>query len=174
MICQKYKNSKSIQNFWFWKKKKSTAISSSILFFPYSSSISPSHLSIRMNLCFDLTPSHLVWSITFHDLRFLHVPVKSRFVVLSSLHWGGRTMGAVARTVFPVCESLCCFCPALRARSRHPVKRYKQLLADIFPRSPVCPSNHFTSESTMSHFLIYDVMIPICLNYSIFLHELYA
>ncbi|XP_009124331.1 protein SEMI-ROLLED LEAF 2 [Brassica rapa] len=45
-------------------------------------------------------------------------------------------MGAVARTVFPVCESLCCFCPALRARSRHPVKRYKQLLADIFPRSP--------------------------------------
>ncbi|CAF1889087.1 unnamed protein product [Brassica napus] len=45
-------------------------------------------------------------------------------------------MGAVTRTVFPVCESLCCFCPALRARSRHPVKRYKQLLADIFPRSP--------------------------------------
>ncbi|CAH2072235.1 unnamed protein product [Thlaspi arvense] len=44
-------------------------------------------------------------------------------------------MGVVSRTVFPVCESLCCFCPALRARSRHPVKRYKQLLADIFPRS---------------------------------------
>ncbi|VVB16915.1 unnamed protein product [Arabis nemorensis] len=44
-------------------------------------------------------------------------------------------MGVVSRTVFPVCESLCCFCPALRARSRHPVKRYKHLLADIFPRS---------------------------------------
>ncbi|XP_010523668.1 PREDICTED: uncharacterized protein LOC104801976 isoform X2 [Tarenaya hassleriana] len=45
-------------------------------------------------------------------------------------------MGVVSRTVFPVCESLCCFCPALRARSRHPVKRYKKLLSDIFPRSP--------------------------------------
>ncbi|CAN1815918.1 Protein SEMI-ROLLED LEAF 2 [Linum perenne] len=46
-------------------------------------------------------------------------------------------MGAVARTIFPVCESLCFFCPTLRTRSRHPLKRYKNLLADIFPRSPV-------------------------------------
>ncbi|CAN1815914.1 Protein SEMI-ROLLED LEAF 2 [Linum perenne] len=45
-------------------------------------------------------------------------------------------MGAVARTIFPVCESLCFFCPTLRTRSRHPLKRYKNLLADIFPRSP--------------------------------------
>ncbi|CAN0864726.1 Protein SEMI-ROLLED LEAF 2 [Linum grandiflorum] len=45
-------------------------------------------------------------------------------------------MGAVARTIFPVCESLCFFCPSLRTRSRHPLKRYKNLLADIFPRSP--------------------------------------
>ncbi|CAN8252498.1 unnamed protein product [Cochlearia groenlandica] len=50
-------------------------------------------------------------------------------------------MGVVSRTVFPVCESLCCFCPALRARSRHPVKRYKHLLADIFPRSVDEPPN---------------------------------
>lgn len=46
-------------------------------------------------------------------------------------------MGVISRQVFPVCESLCFFCPALRARSRHPVKRYKKLLAEIFPRSPV-------------------------------------
>ncbi|KAF3437919.1 hypothetical protein FNV43_RR20675 [Rhamnella rubrinervis] len=44
-------------------------------------------------------------------------------------------MGVISRQIFPVCESLCFFCPALRARSRHPVKRYKKLLADIFPRS---------------------------------------
>ncbi|BBH07343.1 hypothetical protein Prudu_019254 [Prunus dulcis] len=30
---------------------------------------------------------------------------------------------------------LCFFCPALRARSRQPVKRYKKLIADIFPRN---------------------------------------
>lgn len=46
-------------------------------------------------------------------------------------------MGVISRQIFPVCESLCFFCPALRARSRHPVKRYKKLLADIFPRSQV-------------------------------------
>ncbi|KAA3462063.1 Protein EFR3 [Gossypium australe] len=37
----------------------------------------------------------------------------------------------------PVCGSLCFFCPALSTRSRHPVKRYKKFLADIFPRSPI-------------------------------------
>ncbi|CAB4268128.1 unnamed protein product [Prunus armeniaca] len=47
-------------------------------------------------------------------------------------------MGVISRQVFPVCESLCFFCPALRARSRHPgQKRYdRELLAEIFPRSP--------------------------------------
>lgn len=44
-------------------------------------------------------------------------------------------MGVVSRSVYPMCESLCFFCPALRTRSRQPVKRYKKLLADIFPRS---------------------------------------
>ncbi|XP_062114862.1 protein SEMI-ROLLED LEAF 2-like [Humulus lupulus] len=44
-------------------------------------------------------------------------------------------MGAISRQVFPLCESLCFFCPELGARSRHPVKRYKKLISDIFPRS---------------------------------------
>ncbi|CAA7404159.1 unnamed protein product [Spirodela intermedia] len=44
-------------------------------------------------------------------------------------------MGVMSRKVLPVCGSLCFFCPAMRARSRQPVKRYKKLLADIFPRS---------------------------------------
>ncbi|KAJ6847488.1 uncharacterized protein M6B38_277005 [Iris pallida] len=33
------------------------------------------------------------------------------------------------------CESLCFFCPSLQTRSRQPIKRYKKILSDIFPRS---------------------------------------
>ncbi|XAR48715.1 hypothetical protein NMG60_11031619 [Bertholletia excelsa] len=44
-------------------------------------------------------------------------------------------MGVMSRRVVPVCGNLCFFCPSLRARSRQPVKRYKKILADIFPRS---------------------------------------
>lgn len=44
-------------------------------------------------------------------------------------------MGVMSRRVLPVCGSLCFFCPSLRARSRQPVKRYKKLLAEIFPRN---------------------------------------
>ncbi|XP_058738250.1 protein SEMI-ROLLED LEAF 2-like [Vicia villosa] len=43
--------------------------------------------------------------------------------------------GVVSRQVLPACGSLCFFCPSLRARSRQPVKRYKKLIADIFPRN---------------------------------------
>ncbi|XP_031385287.1 protein SEMI-ROLLED LEAF 2 isoform X2 [Punica granatum] len=44
-------------------------------------------------------------------------------------------MGVISRKIFPACESMCICCPALRSRSRQPVKRYKKLLADIFPKS---------------------------------------
>ncbi|KAM7486984.1 hypothetical protein LguiA_002993 [Lonicera macranthoides] len=44
-------------------------------------------------------------------------------------------MGVMSRRVLPVCSNLCIFCPSMRARSRQPVKRYKKLLAEIFPRS---------------------------------------
>ncbi|PQQ17848.1 hypothetical protein Pyn_24427 [Prunus yedoensis var. nudiflora] len=43
--------------------------------------------------------------------------------------------GVLSRQVLPACGGLCFFCPALRARSRQPVKRYKKLIADIFPRN---------------------------------------
>lgn len=43
--------------------------------------------------------------------------------------------GVISRQVLPACGSLCFFCPALRARSRQPVKRYKKLIADIFPKT---------------------------------------
>ncbi|RWW21537.1 hypothetical protein GW17_00014303 [Ensete ventricosum] len=45
-------------------------------------------------------------------------------------------MGVISRRVLPACGYLCCFCPSLRTRSRQPVKRYKKLLTDAFPRSP--------------------------------------
>ncbi|KAK8636936.1 hypothetical protein V6N13_064369 [Hibiscus sabdariffa] len=44
-------------------------------------------------------------------------------------------MGVMSRRVVPACSNLCCFCPSMRARSRQPVKRYKKLLAEIFPRN---------------------------------------
>ncbi|KAL3843542.1 hypothetical protein ACJIZ3_000945 [Penstemon smallii] len=44
-------------------------------------------------------------------------------------------MGVISRKLFPACESMCVCCPALRSRSRQPVKRYKKLLAEIFPKS---------------------------------------
>lgn len=47
----------------------------------------------------------------------------------------GVVSGVVSRKVLPVCGSLCFFCPSMRARSRQPVKRYKNLIADIFPRN---------------------------------------
>ncbi|XVF56139.1 hypothetical protein PTKIN_Ptkin06aG0092900 [Pterospermum kingtungense] len=43
--------------------------------------------------------------------------------------------GVISRQVLPACGSLCFFCPSMRARSRQPVKRYKKLIADIFPRN---------------------------------------
>ncbi|XP_048637622.1 protein SEMI-ROLLED LEAF 2-like [Brassica napus] len=45
-------------------------------------------------------------------------------------------MGFISRTVFPACERVFVCCPALGPRSLHPVKRYKILLLDIFPKSP--------------------------------------
>ncbi|CAL4886978.1 unnamed protein product [Urochloa decumbens] len=51
------------------------------------------------------------------------------------------SMGVVSREVLPACERLCFICPSLRTRSRHPVKRYKKLLAEIFPRAQDEPPN---------------------------------
>ncbi|KAL6603536.1 hypothetical protein ACP70R_043897 [Stipagrostis hirtigluma subsp. patula] len=45
-------------------------------------------------------------------------------------------MGVISQKVLPACGSLCYFCPGLRARSRQPIKRYKKILAEIFPKTP--------------------------------------
>ncbi|XWS35272.1 hypothetical protein CRYUN_Cryun21dG0111900 [Craigia yunnanensis] len=44
-------------------------------------------------------------------------------------------MGVMSRRVVPACSNLCFFCPSMRARSRQPVKRYKKLISDMFPRN---------------------------------------
>lgn len=96
----------------------------------------------QMDLCFDPSLSQqshslaYVWSIHWFHVVSVNLSFPSLFESWRKRE-RERSMGVVSRTVFPVCESLCCFCPALRARSRHPVKRYKHLLADIFPRSQV-------------------------------------
>jgi hypothetical protein len=46
-------------------------------------------------------------------------------------------MGFLSAKLLPSCESMCVCCPALRPSSRRPVKRYKKLLAEIFPKTPV-------------------------------------
>ncbi|XP_026429408.1 uncharacterized protein LOC113325418 isoform X1 [Papaver somniferum] len=45
-------------------------------------------------------------------------------------------MGVISRKVLPACGSLCFFFPEMRARSRQPVKRYKKIISEIFPRNP--------------------------------------
>ncbi|GLT96388.1 hypothetical protein SLE2022_140120 [Rubroshorea leprosula] len=50
-------------------------------------------------------------------------------------------MGVFSRKIFPACGSMCVCCPALRPSSQKPVKRYKKLLSDIFPKSPDGQSN---------------------------------
>nr|GEX46087.1 protein EFR3 homolog B [Tanacetum cinerariifolium] len=44
-------------------------------------------------------------------------------------------MGVMSRKIFPACVNMCVCCPSLRSRSRQPVKRYKKLLAELFPKS---------------------------------------
>ncbi|RVX09588.1 hypothetical protein CK203_012347 [Vitis vinifera] len=43
--------------------------------------------------------------------------------------------GVISRKVLPACGNLCFLCPAMRPRSRQPLKRYKKLISDIFPRA---------------------------------------
>lgn len=71
-------------------------------------------------------------------------------------------MGVISRQVLPFCGSLCFFCPSVRARSRQPVKRYKKLLADIFPKSQVWSLLRFTFTPVLFEFIIYELTKCIC------------
>jgi len=85
------------------------------------------------------------------------------------------SMGVVSREVVPACEKLCFICPSLRTRSRHPVKRYKKLLAEIFPRIPVRYSDllhmlksygHICCMLYTSHYNYCFYLVP-CVTHSI-------
>lgn len=58
-----------------------------------------------------------------------HTPTHTFITKMSAIE------GVISRQVLPACGSLCFFCPSMRARSRQPVKRYKKLISDIFPRN---------------------------------------
>jgi len=66
-----------------------------------------------------------------------------------------KVSGVISRQVLPACGNLCFFCPSLRARSRQPVKRYKKLIADIFPRNQVC---YFYFFSHLTHPFLFGSM----------------
>ncbi|XP_008461315.1 protein SEMI-ROLLED LEAF 2-like isoform X2 [Cucumis melo] len=73
-------------------------------------------------------------------------------------------MGTVAgQVMMPVCESLCFFCPALRARSRHPIKRYKKLLSDIFPRSQIMSYLEQRFYRELRNEQLHSVKVIICI-----------
>lgn len=44
-------------------------------------------------------------------------------------------MGFISRNIIPACGNMCVCCPALNPSSQRPVKRYKKLLAEVFPKS---------------------------------------
>lgn len=71
------------------------------------------------------------WVQVYHK-ALLIVPIKKKKKSTMS-----AVSGVISRKVLPACGNLCFFCPALRARSRQPVKRYKKLISDIFPRGQV-------------------------------------
>ncbi|XP_008808672.1 protein SEMI-ROLLED LEAF 2-like isoform X2 [Phoenix dactylifera] len=50
-------------------------------------------------------------------------------------------MGLMSRKILPACGNMCVCFPALRPSSRRPVKRYKKLLAEIFPKTLDGPPN---------------------------------
>lgn len=70
-------------------------------------------------------------------------------------------MGVVSRTVVPACGSLCYFCPALRTRSRQPVKRYKKILAEIFPRTQVGTSFPFCQNILLPWLLMQSYILIV-------------
>ncbi|KAG9129777.1 hypothetical protein Leryth_015995 [Lithospermum erythrorhizon] len=65
-------------------------------------------------------------------------------------------MGFISQKLFPACGNMCVCCPALRSRSRQPVKRYKKLLAELFPKS----SDDSSSERKITKLCEYAAKNP--------------
>lgn len=74
-------------------------------------------------------------------------------------------MGVISRKLFPACGNMCVCCPALRPRSRHPVKRYKKLLSDIFPKSQDGPPNDRKIDKLCEYAAKNPIRIPKIAKY---------
>lgn len=80
-------------------------------------------------------------------------------------------MGVISRKIFPACESMCVCCPALRSRSRQPVKRYKKYLAEIFPKSPVSFFSPVNFLSWNWLLRLFNCLFYLLIGYSSFLSD---
>ncbi|KAK7392085.1 hypothetical protein VNO78_20512 [Psophocarpus tetragonolobus] len=114
-------------------------------------SVALTHSVVRVQLPFaDLLPKGLGFNVlpfwllhvaesVLWILALLHSSLFLFDFLFWSINWGFWflvVMGVISRKIFPACGNMCVCCPALRSRSRQPVKRYRKLLADIFPKSP--------------------------------------
>ncbi|CAI0459642.1 unnamed protein product, partial [Linum tenue] len=67
--------------------------------------------------------------------------------------------------IIPSCGTMCVCCPALRSTFRQPVKRYKKLLADIFPKSPDAPPNERKTAKLCEYAAKNPIQIPKIAKY---------
>ncbi|KAM7459578.1 hypothetical protein LguiA_036572 [Lonicera macranthoides] len=77
--------------------------------------------------------------VTSWALVQVHVmgPLGLMFLRLDFVEFERKYMGIISRKIFPACRNMCVCCAALRSQSRQPIKRYKKLLSEIFPKSHV-------------------------------------
>ncbi|KAD5507492.1 hypothetical protein E3N88_15195 [Mikania micrantha] len=85
--------------------------------------------------------------LTIEKKPIAAIPPLAATIVYMVLGWSGvenrllRSLNILDASKTPTatlpCGSLSFFCPALTTRSRQPVKRYKKMISDIFPRNPV-------------------------------------
>jgi hypothetical protein len=108
---------------------------------------------------------HKLCKIVYEQFVVYMISIYDISASLSCLSKQGLSskMGVMSRRVVPACGNLCCVCPSLRASSRQPVKRYKKLLAEIFPR------NQVRFSSYLGHFVwhisyIWKVYVGTCLS----------
>ncbi|KAI3941652.1 hypothetical protein MKX01_018242, partial [Papaver californicum] len=69
-------------------------------------------------------------------------------------------MGVMSRRVVPVCGNICYLCPAMRARSRQPVKRYKKILSNIFLKNQDAELNDRKTGKLCEYALKNPLRIP--------------
>jgi len=100
---------------------------------------------------------HLLICVVVTGMWIVEAVFRVGWLILWRFFWVHSKMGVMSRRVVPVCGNLCCVCPSLRASSRQPVKRYKKLLADIFPRNQVTFSAH-----VMPFHLRYQDLLVTC------------